>query len=134
MGTAPAPAAMTVTVVKVELQDSSTADGLKTMQMKLDRNTVPAGRVRFVATNESKGLVHEMIVVKTDQEPSTLPYDAKKDEVIEAKVKSLGEVPELQPGKSGTLTVNLKPGAYILYCNQAGHVHQGMWTHFTVTP
>ena len=134
VGFAPAPAAPAVTVVKVQLQDPSTADDLKTMEMKLDRNTVPAGQVRFEATNASKGLVHEMIVVKTDQEPSTFPYDAKKDKVIEAKVKSLGEVSELQPGKSGKLTLNLKAGAYILYCNQGGHVHQGMWTHFTVTP
>ena len=68
------------------------------MQMKLDHDTVPAGRVSFDATNESKGLVHEMIVVKTDQDPSTFLYDAKKDEVIEAKVKRLGEVSELKAG------------------------------------
>ena len=133
-GSAPASAAAALTVVKVQLHDPSTADDLKKMEMKLDRDTVPAGRVRFDATNESKGLVHEMIVLKTDQDPSTLPYDAKKDRVVEAKVKSLGEVSELQPGKSGTVTLDLKPGSYTLYCNQAGHMHQGMWTHLTVTP
>jgi uncharacterized cupredoxin-like copper-binding protein len=126
-------AAKAATTVKVELQDPSTADGVKSMQMKLDRDSVPAGRVRFEATNESKGLVHEMIVVKTDQDPSSFPYDAKKDEVIEKKVKSLGEVSELKPGKSGQLSVNLKPGSYVLYCNQAGHMHQGMWARLTVT-
>lgn len=130
MGYSPAKAA---TTVKVELQDPSTADGIKSMQMKLDHDSVPAGEVRFEAANESKGLVHEMIVVKTDQDPASFPYDAKKDEVIESKVKSLGEVSELKPGKSGHLSVNLKPGTYILYCNQAGHLHQGMWTRFTVT-
>jgi uncharacterized cupredoxin-like copper-binding protein len=128
------PSLAATSVVKVELQDPSTSDDLKNMQMKLDHDTVPAGQVRFEATNESKGLVHEMIVVKTDQDPSTFPYDAKKDEVIEAKVKSLGEVSELKSGKSGKLTLNLKPGSYVLYCNQAGHMHQGMWAHFTVTP
>ena len=110
------PALAATTVVKVQLQDPSTSDGLKTMQMKLDHDTVQTGKVSFDATNESKGLVHEMIVVKTDQDPSTFPYDAKKDEVVEAKVKSLGEVSELQRGKSGKLTLNLKPGSYVLYC------------------
>jgi uncharacterized cupredoxin-like copper-binding protein len=117
----------------VELQDPSTADGITSMQMKLDHDSVPAGQVRFEAVNASKNLVHEMIVVKTDQDPSSFPYDAKKDEVIESKVKSLGEVSELKPGKSGHLAVNLRPGSYILYCNQAGHMHQGMWARFTVT-
>ena len=73
-----------------------------------------------------------MILVETDQEPSSFPYDSRKDEVIESKVKSLGEVSELKPGKSGHLSVNLKPGSYILYCNQGGHVHQGMWARLTV--
>ena len=130
---ATAPALAATTVIKVELQDPSTAGDVKGMQMKLDRDSAPAGEVRFEATNESKGLVHEMILVNTDQDPSAFPYDAKKDRVIEAKVKSLGEVPELKPDKSGRLTVNLKPGHYVLYCNQAGHMHQGMWAKLTVT-
>ncbi|MBV8962532.1 MAG: copper resistance protein [Hyphomicrobiales bacterium] len=130
IGLAPA---MAATTVKVEMQDPSTDEGTKSMQMKLDRDSVPAGQVRFEATNESKTLVHEMILVKTDQDPSAFPYDSKKEEVIEAKVKSLGEVPELQPGKSGHLTVSLRPGSYVLYCNQAAHMHQGMWARLTVT-
>ncbi|MBV8447628.1 MAG: copper resistance protein [Hyphomicrobiales bacterium] len=125
--------AFAATVVKVELQDPSTADDIKAMQMKLDRDSAPAGQVRFEATNESKNLVHEMILVKSDQDPSTFPYNAKKDEVVEAKVKSLGEVSELKPGNSGHLTVSLRPGRYVLYCNQAGHAHQGMWARFNVT-
>jgi uncharacterized cupredoxin-like copper-binding protein len=124
---------MAATSVKVELQDPSTADEIKSMQMRLDHDSVPAGQVRFEAVNDSKNLVHEMILVKTDQDPSSFPYDAKKDEVIESKVKSLGEVSELKPGKSGHLSANLKRGNYILYCNQAGHLHQGMWARLTVT-
>jgi len=44
-----------------------------------------------------------------------------------------GEVPELDPGKSGTLSVSLQPGTYLLLCNQPGHYEAGMWTVFTVT-
>jgi uncharacterized cupredoxin-like copper-binding protein len=53
--------------------------------------------------------------------------------VIETQLKSLGEVEELKPGKSGKLTLNLKPGSYLLMYNQPGHWHAGMWTKFTVT-
>jgi hypothetical protein len=55
------------------------------MQMKLDHDSVKAGPVRFEVTSESKSLVHEMIVLKTDMPVSQLPYDQKKDVAIESK-------------------------------------------------
>jgi uncharacterized cupredoxin-like copper-binding protein len=125
--------ALSAALVNVELQDQSTSDDIKGMQMKLDHDTVVTGPVRFKVTNESKSLVHEMIVLKTDTDPSAFPYDSKKDEAVESKLKSLGEVSEMKPGKSGSLTLKMKPGSYILYCNQAGHLHGGMWSRFTVT-
>ena len=36
--------------------------------------------------------------------------------------------------ESGSVTVDLRPGTYILYCNVAGHYVMGMWTSVTVTP
>jgi uncharacterized cupredoxin-like copper-binding protein len=125
--------ALAATIVKVELQDPSSGSAVKNMEMKPDRTSAPAGPVTFQVHNASKSLVHEMIVVKTDQSPDALPYDQKQNEVNEDKIKSLGEVSELQPGKSGSLTLELKPGAYLLFCNQAGHLHGGMWTRLDVT-
>jgi uncharacterized cupredoxin-like copper-binding protein len=119
--------------IKVELQDSLKDADLKGMQMKLDHDSVNAGPVRFEVTNESKSLVHEMIVLKTDMPASQLPYDQKKDPAIESKLKSLGEVSELPPGNAGSLTLRMKPGKYLLFCNQAGDLHGGMWSNFTVT-
>jgi len=119
------------TVVKVELQDDGT---MKNMQMKLDHASVKAGPVTFQVTNESKSLMHEMLVIPTSLEASALPYDAKKDAFIESKVESLGEVEEMQPGTSGHLALELKAGLYLLACNQPGHLHAGMWTKFTVSP
>jgi len=49
-------------------------------------------------------------------------------------VRRLGEIPDLAPGKTGTLTVDLKPGSYVLFCNQPGHYHDGMSTVLTVVP
>jgi uncharacterized cupredoxin-like copper-binding protein len=122
------------TIVKVELQDVTNDGTMKSMQMKLDHASVKAGPVTFQVTNESKALVHEMLVIPTKLEASALPYDAKKDAFIESTVKSLGEVEELRPGKSGELTLKLNAGPYLLACNQPGHLHAGMWTKFTVNP
>jgi uncharacterized cupredoxin-like copper-binding protein len=122
------------TIVKVELQDTTTSDALQGMHMKLDHDSVKAGSVTFRVTNESKALVHEMLVIRTSLPVTALPYDPKKDRFIESKMKSLGEVEELQSSASGQLTLNLKPGNYLLTCNQPGHLHAGMWSKFTVTP
>jgi uncharacterized cupredoxin-like copper-binding protein len=122
------------TIVKVELQDTTTSDALRGMHMKLDHDSVKAGSVTFRVTNESKALVHEMLVIRTNLPVTALPYDPKKDRFIESKMKSLGEVEELQSSASGQLTLNLKPGNYLLTCNQPGHLHAGMWSKFTVTP
>jgi uncharacterized cupredoxin-like copper-binding protein len=122
------------TIVKVELQDTTTSDALQGMHMKLDHDSVKAGSVTFRVTNESKALVHEMLVIRTNLPVTALPYDPKKDRFIESKMKSLGEVEELQSSVSGQLTLNLKPGNYLLTCNQPGHLHAGMWSKFTVTP
>ncbi len=62
-----------------------------------------------------------------------LPYDSDDQRVIEDKIKSLGETEEMQPGTSKDLTLDLKPGTYLLLCNVAGHYAAGMWTTLTVT-
>jgi uncharacterized cupredoxin-like copper-binding protein len=131
----PAPSVQAAeTAVQVKMEDASVDGSLEGMQIKLDRDTVKAGRVTFRVMNESKALVHELMVIQTDLDVSQFPYDPVKGIVDEGKLKSLGEVSELKPGKSGKLTVNLKPGPYILMCNQPGHWHAGQWTKFTVTP
>ena len=39
----------------------------------------------------------------------------------------LGLLPELKPGRSGTLTLRLrKPGRYRVFCSLAGHEAKGM--------
>ena len=45
---------------------------------------------------------------------------------------SSGEVPELQPGTSGKVTLQLKPGVYQLFCNVPGHYAAGQRTTITV--
>ncbi len=126
--------AQAATTVTVALEDSTTSPAVKGMAIKPDRTSAPAGQVTFEVANKSKSKVHEMLVVKTSQPATALPYDARTEEVDEDKIKSLGEVSELRPGKSGSLTLDLKPGSYLLLCNQPGHMRHGMWARFQVTP
>jgi uncharacterized cupredoxin-like copper-binding protein len=104
-----------------------------TMGMKLSHDTAKAGVVTFKVTNTSKDTVHEMIVMYLKDPTQALPYIDKENRVDEDKAGDKGEVSELDPGKSGALTVNLKPGKYLLICNVPGHFAAGMWTQFTVT-
>ncbi|MEO8531098.1 MAG: sulfocyanin-like copper-binding protein [Deltaproteobacteria bacterium] len=103
------------------------------MGVKLDVATVPAGNVTFNVTNDSLIMEHEMIVLPIVDDKTPLPYDAKTKRVDEDAAGALGEVSETASGKSGTLTLDLAPGKYMLLCNIEGHYAQGMWTILTVT-
>jgi uncharacterized cupredoxin-like copper-binding protein len=93
--------------VNVILQDATSASDMTGMKMTATPDSVIAGRVTIHATNQSQGLVHEVIVVRPPTNDAKLPYDDKTGRVIEKKIKHLGEVSDLPPGKSGSLTVRL---------------------------
>lgn len=65
-------------------------------------------------------------------ENATLPYIAGENRVDEEAAGDLGEVADLDAGKSGSLTLDLRPGIYVLVCNIPGHFMAGMWTTLTV--
>jgi len=139
-----ATAAYADAVVKVTLIDKvGTADLSKSMglgmgmhgDMKMAKmgininpKMVPHGNVKFNVTNLASLLVHEVIVARITDENALLSYDAGKNKVDEETIQTLGEVAEIDPNKSASLTLELKPGKYILYCNVAGHFMAGMWT------
>ena len=102
------------------------------MSIDISPKTVAHGRVKFFVTNKSKDVIHEMILSPVADVSKTLPYIDKDNKVDEEASIHLGEVSELDPGKSGALIVDLKPGKYILYCNIAGHYMAGMWTTLDV--
>jgi len=140
--------ASAATVVKVDLWDKGAAmtmatglaygtPGLDmskaTMGIKASPATASAGVVTFKVTNTSKDTVHEMIVMYMADPTKPLPYIDAENRVDEDKAGDKGEVSELDPGQSGSLTVALKPGKYLLICNVPGHFASGMWTEFEVT-
>ena len=100
--------------------------------VKSDVVTVPAGTVTFQVTNTSKEVTHEMILSPLPADGSPLPYLLSDYKVNEDAAGHLGEVSELDPGKTGALTVDLKPGKYLLFCNIPAHFMNGMWTIITV--
>jgi uncharacterized cupredoxin-like copper-binding protein len=128
-----AASASAAATVKVLLTDPGTGSSAPGMEISATPNTVKRGKVTFEATNKSSGLVHEMILIRQPANGKPLPYNDKEQKVDEHKIKSLGEVSELDPGKSGKLTVNLTPGKYLLFCNQPDHYKSGMFTPLIVT-
>ena len=52
--------------------------------------------------------------------------------MIEKKIQHLGEISDLKPGAAGAITLSLKPGSYVLICNQSGHYKAGMVANLLV--
>jgi len=89
--------------------------------------TVKAGKVTFVVSNVGK-INHEMVVVKTIVPPGKLKENA------EHEVSEKGAVGEavVDHGKTGKVTLTLKPGKYQLLCNLPSHYTAGQYIGFTV--
>ena len=89
--------------------------------------TVKAGKVTFVVSNVGK-INHEMVVVKTIVPPGKLKENA------EHEVSEKGSVGEavVDHGKTGRVTLTLKPGKYQLLCNLPSHYTAGQYIGFTV--
>ncbi len=117
------------TVIKVSL--GGEADNA--MFVKLDKVSGIAGTYEFDVKNDAIGTDHEVVLVKLATANEMIKADPRKHRVNEKKLKSLGEVGGLKPGKSGKLVADLKPGEYVLLCNYKSHYELGMATHFTVT-
>lgn len=112
------------TPVAVEAGDISDTEQYLTPEP----TSVPAGPTTFTFTNAGNR-EHEMVVLATDTPADQLEVNAE-DKVSEDD--SLGEVPETPEGETGTITLDLEAGNYVLVCNIAEHYGQGMYAAFTV--
>jgi len=103
-------------------------------RVRADVDTVRAGPVSFTFENNGTQ-VHEMLITRTDIRPGQIPVDPATNRFNEddPASKVLDEISELDPGKTGSVTLNLTPGTYQLVCNVAGHYTNGMSMTFTVT-
>lgn len=95
--------------------------------LSADPAAVAAGKVTFNVDNQG-ALLHEMVVVPAEGGAASLKQangEASED-------GAAGEVADLAAGKTGSITVTLPAGKYVLLCNLPGHFAGGMYTDFTV--
>jgi len=110
---------------------STVAVTLADMAIKLSAASVPGGTVTFAVTN-SGTTTHELVVLQTTTAQSALaPDPANPGTVLEPGF--LGKVANLAPRATGSLTLTLGPGSYVLICNEPAHYSAlGMHTAFSV--
>lgn len=135
-----------VTVTLIDKMGASTADvpkvgmgmGADMSMAKMGVNASPGavrpGPVTFKVTNLASQIVHEVIVARLPEGMEMLPYDETTSLVKEEALQTFGAVKEIEPTRSASMTVTLKPGKYLLYCNLPGHYMAGMWTVVDVAP
>lgn len=85
------------------------------------------GKVTISAPNDGQ-IVHELVLLKTDADPATLPK--KGDEVDEST--AVGELADVEPGATKKATFKLAPGKYAMVCALPGHYENGMYGSLTV--
>jgi uncharacterized cupredoxin-like copper-binding protein len=94
------------------------------MYVRPSVTSVPAGKVTFKATNAGN-LTHELMV-----ERMPIKFDSANNPTESAAV---GMIDDMAPGDSGQMTLTLKPGQYMLFCNVSGHYAAGQHRVLTVT-
>ena len=107
-----------VVTVRVQLKEFKVIPSVKSAQR---------GKVTFVVRNAGK-VDHDFVVLRTNLAPGKLP-------VVGARAKEVGRrgrIPVFSPGKTRRLTLDLKPGKYVLICNVPGHYKAGMFVGFRV--
>jgi uncharacterized cupredoxin-like copper-binding protein len=115
--------------VKVDLSDKG---GKYSIIMSSDH--AKAGTVEFNIKNTSSKILHEFLITPWKGAITALPYDVNKGQVVEEKLPKLAGVEDMKPGAEAILRLPLKPGRYVVFCDQPGHYKMGMVTRFTVTP
>ena len=98
--------------------------------VKLSQPSVLAGQVTFVLKNDGK-ITHELAILQTD-----LPYDKIPVRANDAKKVQepgmVGEIEGVDAGNTKEATFDLKPGNYVLICNEEEHYKAGMYLAFVV--
>ena len=95
--------------------------------MKIAPDHVKAGKVSFKITNSGK-LPHEFVILKTGKPAANLGSGARVSES-----GHVGEIGDMAPGATKSVTLNLKPGHYSVICNLPSHYRMGMHADLTVS-
>ncbi len=96
--------------------------------------TITQGTSTFAISNIGT-IPHELLVFKSDLQPSAYPVDAAGNiEEEGAGVTLLSDGDNIDPEASQVRAIDLTPGTYLFVCNIPGHFKAGMFTVVTVTP
>jgi len=96
--------------------------------------TIKSGKIDLAISNVG-AIPHELLVFKSNRDPSAYPTDAAgniKEEGAGVALVSDGD--NIDPGGSQARTINLAPGKYLFVCNIPGHFKAGMFAVVTVAP
>ena len=121
--------------------DTTTSGGGTALTIKMSEyaftptdTTAPAGKITITAPNQGK-LSHELVLVHTNLAVDKLPLvpgGAEVDEDSFGEANLPGEIPDVEPGDTKSLTVTLPAGRYVVLCNIEGHYKAGMVGTLTV--
>jgi hypothetical protein len=100
--------------------------------------SVRAGEVYFLAENRGPMDPHELVIIRTDLAPVSLPF--VNNAVPEDGVNMIGEIEPFTPNSKASAVFTLQAGKYVLICNiseiEAGEIEShyalGMYAAFTV--
>ena len=103
------------------------------MKIALSQGKVKAGPVEFEVKNASQNVMHEFLIAPWKGSITSLPYDTKASQAAEDKLTGLQGIEDMKPGQEATVRLVLRPGDYVVFCNQPGHYKMGMEQRFVVT-
>lgn len=85
--------------------------------------TASAGKLKVTGPNGGS-VEHELVLIKSDQAAGSFKVQSN-DEVSEKG--AVGEIADVEPGKTKSTNFNLKAGKYVMICNLPGHYANGMY-------
>jgi hypothetical protein len=111
-----------------------------TGHLAVSPNVVKAGMVTFVITNTTNipkkvnGIVQgselkRFVLLKTNLAPGKLPTTKDGHALEKGRV---GKAVMILPGKTETITLDLKPGKYVVVSNNSNDYNYGEYSAFTV--
>ena len=109
------------TVIAVTLSD---------FKIKPADTEAPAGSVTFDLTNDGPS-DHTFFMAKTALTEDALPVADHLVQVDQLDV--VAEIDQFPADTERSLTLDLQPGSYVMFCNLTGHYESDMHTAFTVT-
>jgi len=126
LGTTGASAAQSVHIDLTETSDGG-------MAIVSSAAEIHSGETTFDVTNKSEGTLHEFLIARLDTSPDRVPFNETSGTIKESALTGVTELGDLEPGGSSSMTMDLAPGKYLLFCNLPGHFKSGMYEVLTVT-